>query len=247
MEPRLFFDAKAASARKRRGQVCVAHNFIKSALMQAYVRPGSAVLDLGCGVGGDAQKFAHLRPRAYTGLDLSAASVARAAVRLRALPCPCTFIVGDMRRAILGGPYDAVCANFSLHYAFTSEDDAVRMLLRLKTALAPGGKIVGCIPTASGAAYETVRATLPTVDARQVLEPVVTLCALQASCARAGLDILLYENFVEAMDRFSVTHARLKQRMRAEEAAPDAQNACFVLREKRHRSRSKASQLTTRQ
>ena len=138
-----------------------------------YMNKGLMVLDLGCGKGGDLQKWqkAPQRVERYVGVDAAEVSIQQARGRYaemkqksqRALsaefhvkdafgePLGDLLIVrniaereGDARWG--GGGFDVVSMMFCMHYAFESESKARGMLRNVAGALKKGGRFLGVIP-----------------------------------------------------------------------------------------------------
>jgi len=153
-----------AAAPPRRGKahngVFALHNWVKAVAIELAcahtARP--AVLDVGCGRGGDAAKFARAGAAAYVGVDAEAAMVEAA----RARPPPCAgarHAVLDMRdrdgaRALaaeLGGPAapggaDAAVCMFALHHAFATEEGGAAALDLLCGCAGERGSVAVMIP-----------------------------------------------------------------------------------------------------
>lgn len=100
------------------------------------LRPGGAVLDLGCGEGLLAEHLMQDGYRRYVGIDLSVAAVAAAASR-RA-DAATRFAVADADDWPLRGAFDAVVLNECLYYLQEPLEAARRAL----AALRPGGVLV---------------------------------------------------------------------------------------------------------
>ncbi|KAI8999882.1 S-adenosyl-L-methionine-dependent methyltransferase [Hyaloraphidium curvatum] len=100
---------------------------------------GRRVLDLACGDGTWARRFAAMGAQ-VVGVDLSPAMVARA-VEEGGGP---TYHVGDARTCgvVEGGGFDAVVASYLLNYA-RGEEELTAMLRTAFSNLAPGGAFVG--------------------------------------------------------------------------------------------------------
>lgn len=106
--------------------------------------PGSTVLELGCGGGGPttqalAERFA------LTGIDISAAQIARAQ---RLLP-QATFLQADMTRfEAPAASFDGIAAFYSLIHLPYGELPA--MLVRIASWLRPGGALVASLNARAG-------------------------------------------------------------------------------------------------
>ena len=121
------------------------HNDAKRALIQAVVREGQSVLDVGAGFGGDLQKWRAVG--AYVSMcDPSAEALEEARSRARNLKIRVNgFYVGDIR-ACPNRRWDAVCYNFSLHYIFASRELFHATVREIKRRINIGGHLFGIIP-----------------------------------------------------------------------------------------------------
>jgi ubiquinone/menaquinone biosynthesis C-methylase UbiE len=120
------------------------HNSQKRQLIQKWVRPGSSVLDCGCGRGGDWHKWKAVRAN-VSAIDPDPASLTEAESRAREMNFPVRFLgTGDIRQVT--GTYDVVCYNFSLHYIFESEQIFTESLEAMARAVKPGGLLIGITP-----------------------------------------------------------------------------------------------------
>jgi SAM-dependent methyltransferase len=99
------------------------------------------VLELGCGAGWDAARFASAG-LAVTALDASPSAVARTRERLAAAGLPGTALVHDLERALpfADGSFDAAVATLSLHY-FTRAG-TLAVLAEVRRVLRPGARLV---------------------------------------------------------------------------------------------------------
>lgn len=123
-----------------------AHNLEKRHLIHEVLEPIHAphVLDVGCGRGGDLQKWKHCDATLHA-CDPDRESLDEAMSRAENLGYVVKFMEGD----ILSCPeqkYDAICFNFSLHYIFENEKLFFQSLEGIKKRLKVGGKLFGCIP-----------------------------------------------------------------------------------------------------
>lgn len=123
------------------------HNNCKRNLIQTCVKPGSIVLDCGCGRGGDIHKWKSVRDLKVIGVDPDEESLAEAQTRTIEANFGMWFLpAGDISTALSWGPYDVVCYNFSLHYIFETLDTYTRSVWAITQALNPGGLLIGITP-----------------------------------------------------------------------------------------------------
>ncbi|GAA5969945.1 hypothetical protein JCM8115_001187 [Rhodotorula mucilaginosa] len=142
------------------------NNWIKSVLIGRFGRregdagPQIKVLDLGCGKGGDLQKWAKAGTDEYVGIDIAAVSVEQARSRwqgLRGKRFPAEFYTLDcfedsieevLSPVLVTRPFDVVSMQFCMHYAFETEAKVRTMLENVVRYLKPGGIFIGTIPDA---------------------------------------------------------------------------------------------------
>jgi SAM-dependent methyltransferase len=106
------------------------------------IRPGTRVLDVGCGVGRWSRLLA-ARGAVVTGIDLSPTMIAQAQQRARAQGVAerCRFQVQDLSRLDVGEQFDLVLGVTVLQHIL--DPAALRAALQAMTAhLAPGGRMV---------------------------------------------------------------------------------------------------------
>ena len=157
---------------ERRGSVIIAlrkfHNHIKRQLLlrsQEGLTPGlgsRSLLDIGCGKGGDLNKWLDAGIGCVLGLDISLVSLEEARGRARRLRTRelgerqsdwVTFaeldpFVTDINTLtskvpVPLGDFRTVSCQFTLHYAFGKEETARRLLWNVAQQLRPGGLFVG--------------------------------------------------------------------------------------------------------
>ena len=122
------------------------HNNCKRELIQKWVRPGSLVLDCGCGRGGDWWKWQKIGARVVA-IDPDTESLKEAEERARTVGLDVYFLgPGTIIQAAFAGPYDVVCYNFSLHYIFENEETYQNSIKALGVSVKPGGVLIGITP-----------------------------------------------------------------------------------------------------
>ena len=122
------------------------HNNCKRELITNWVKPGSTVLDCGCGRGGDWHKWKAVNAK-IAAIDPDAESLREAEKRALEMNLTVWFLgQGDIRQAAFAGPFDVVCYNFSLHYIFENPETLNVSLKALSVAVNPGGFLIGITP-----------------------------------------------------------------------------------------------------
>lgn len=164
------------------------NNFIKSILIQKFGVPEHVaqrgrrdrprVLDMGCGKGGDLQKWDKLRPEIYLAVDISGKSLEQARERydqvqnrkrrqrrmhemwradFYTLDCYSLPLITVVSQDTF--PVDVVTMQFCMHYAFESEEKARMMLSNVSKSLSRNGVFLGTIPS-SDAILERIEKAL---------------------------------------------------------------------------------------
>ncbi|OIR58479.1 MAG: mRNA cap methyltransferase [Amphiamblys sp. WSBS2006] len=126
------------------------HNWVKNIILARCVREGDVVVDLCSGKGGDIHKLENLRPRKAYFIDISPESVAESKRRFFSRTrknYEGVFITGDCFDGTLDKKIleqvDSVSCQFSLHYAFSSEERISGVLRNIHDILVPGGLFFG--------------------------------------------------------------------------------------------------------
>lgn len=101
---------------------------------------GDAVLDLCCGTGRHAVRFAQ-RGLRVTGLDLNPEYLAAAAAAARAVGVDLELVESDMREVPFQARFDAAVNLFTAFGYFEDDTDNLRVLEALRSALKPGGRL----------------------------------------------------------------------------------------------------------
>ncbi|ERN05155.1 mRNA cap guanine-N7 methyltransferase 1 isoform X1 [Amborella trichopoda] len=139
------------------------NNWIKSVLIQLYARRGDAVLDMGCGKGGDLIKWDKAQIGYYVGIDMAEGSIedcrtrynGEADARRKKFTFPARLLCGDCFEVPLDrvleddAPFDICSCQFALHYSWQTEARARRALENVASLLRPGGIFIGTMPDAN--------------------------------------------------------------------------------------------------
>ncbi|WWC87787.1 uncharacterized protein L201_002679 [Kwoniella dendrophila CBS 6074] len=136
------------------------NNWIKSVLIGKFAQRQGKVLDIGCGKGGDLNKWKQARIMLYVGLDIAETSVQQAHERYQRMGGRFDgyFFAYDCYSKPLGDIlpeqlqqkdlYDNVTMQFCMHYAFESVSKVRMMIENVSRYLRKGGKFIGTIPNA---------------------------------------------------------------------------------------------------
>ena len=132
------------------------HNLVKRQLIQSATQPGSSVLDVGCGFGGDLQKWVHAGVRTLDMCDPSPEALIEARSRASKIKgLRPTFYNGDILACPSNKKYDVICYNFSLHYIFESRKLFFDSIRGIKDRLKPGGLLIGVLPDSESLIFDT--------------------------------------------------------------------------------------------
>lgn len=129
------------------------HNEEKRALIERVAREGDSVLDVGCGFGGDLQKWRHARVN-LSMCEPDATALEEAKNRAKNLKIRVNFYHGDIF-ACPNRKYDIICYNFSLHYIFQTRELFTKTLHEIRKRLKPGGVLMGIIPDSQQIIFRT--------------------------------------------------------------------------------------------
>ena len=131
------------------------HNMVKRQLIQRTTKHGDSVLDVGCGFGGDLQKWNHTRARTLDMCDPNEIALIEAKSRASKLNIPTIFYHGDILSCPSNKKYDIICYNFSLHYIFENQKLFKNSIRAIKDRLKIGGKLIGVLPDSESVIMET--------------------------------------------------------------------------------------------
>lgn len=123
------------------------HNLQKKLLIDAFVPRGAALLDIACGRGGDAWKWADAGVSEVVGVDVSSVELAEATRRTDKAGVRFEAIRLDAREPFdLSKSFDATTCFFALHYFWESETAAHVFMENVARHTRPGGVFVGIVP-----------------------------------------------------------------------------------------------------
>ena len=118
------------------------HNTIKRNLIESSAQQGQHMLDVGCGCGGDINKWFHVGVN-LTMCDPDLKSLVELKERLKGRAADVYH--GDILN-IPEKTFDVICYNFSLQYIFETKELFVKSIQSIRSHLKPQGKLIGCIP-----------------------------------------------------------------------------------------------------
>jgi|TARA_R110000803_G_scaffold42961_1_gene91955 SAM-dependent methyltransferase len=129
------------------------HNNAKRDLIQSTTLDGQHILDVGCGFGGDLQKW-HKCGANINMCDPEPEALLEAKSRAKNMHMRVNFYEGDIH-ACPKRKFDVVCFNFSLHYIFASRELFFSSIHEIKKRMKPGGSLIGIIPDSEKIIFKT--------------------------------------------------------------------------------------------
>jgi SAM-dependent methyltransferase len=129
------------------------HNDAKRALIQSVTKNGHHILDVGCGFGGDLQKW-HKCGANINMCDPEPTALEEARSRAKNMHIRVNFYEGGIH-ACPNRKFDVVCFNFSLHYIFASRELFFSSIHEIKKRIKPGGVLIGIIPDSEKILFKT--------------------------------------------------------------------------------------------
>ncbi|KAK0552429.1 mRNA cap guanine-N7 methyltransferase [Tilletia horrida] len=135
------------------------NNWAKNCLIQRFSRDGARVLDLGCGKGGDLNKWSKARAKSLVMIDIAGMSVGQAETRFKqrnhgfdaefyTFDCFARALHEVVPSMTLEPMFDTVTLQFCMHYGWSSPAKARTLLENVARYLRPGGYFIGTIPDA---------------------------------------------------------------------------------------------------
>ena len=129
------------------------HNNAKRDLIQCVTESGNHILDVGCGFGGDLQKWRTCGANINM-CDPEPGALEEAMTRAKNMKIRVNFYPGDIsdcpRRY-----FDIICYNFSLHYIFQTKEKFFNSLREIKSRMKRGGHLIGIIPDSEKIIFNT--------------------------------------------------------------------------------------------
>ena len=129
------------------------HNDAKRELIQSVTTNGQHILDVGCGFGGDLQKW-HKCGANINMCDPEPEALVEAKSRAKNMRMRVNFYEGDIHNCPKR-KFDVVCFNFSLHYIFATRDLFFSSIHEIKKRMKLGGRLIGIIPDSEKIIFKT--------------------------------------------------------------------------------------------
>ena len=129
------------------------HNNAKRDLIHSVTRESDQILDVGCGFGGDLQKW-HKGGANMSMCDPIPEALVEAKSRAKNMRMRVNFYEGDIH-SCPNRKYDIVCYNFSLHYIFETKERFFNSIREIRKRMKPGGRLIGIIPDSEKIIFRT--------------------------------------------------------------------------------------------
>jgi len=150
MKPKLFKRVKNIRIME---EIRKNHNDAKRELIQRVTTNSQHILDVGCGFGGDLQKW-HKCGANINMCDPEPEALVEARSRAKNMHMRVNFYEGDIH-ACPKRKFDVVCYNFSLHYIFATKELFFSSIHEIKKRVKPGGRLIGIIPDSEKLLFKT--------------------------------------------------------------------------------------------
>jgi len=121
--------------------------------LRVCVKRGDSILDVGCGFGGDLQKWRNVGVNINM-CEPNSEALAEAQGRAKTMKIRVNFYHGDIH-ACPNRKYDVICYNFALHYIFQTRDLFMSTMREIKKRMRPGGVFIGIIPDSERIIFKT--------------------------------------------------------------------------------------------
>ena len=129
------------------------HNDAQRELIQSVTKSSQHILDVGCGFGGDLQKW-HKCGANMSMCDPEAEALVEAKSRAKNMHMRVNFYEGDIHKCP-NRKYDILCYNFSLHYIFQTKEKFFTSIREIKKRMKPGARLIGIIPDSEKIMFRT--------------------------------------------------------------------------------------------
>jgi SAM-dependent methyltransferase len=130
------------------------HNLIKRELLLQFTTPDGTLLDIGCGAGGDLQKWHRAKLRKIFAFDSSESQVQRLLLRYEnmcidfpSFPQVSAAYLPDWgTKQMVLGCFDTISCMNALHFFLASPQELATFFLNVRNNLKPGGMFIGMVP-----------------------------------------------------------------------------------------------------
>lgn len=129
------------------------HNDAKRDLIQSVAKKGYHILDVGCGFGGDLQKWFRCGVNINM-CDPEPKALEEAQTRAKNMHLRVNFYEGDIHNCPKR-KFDIICYNFSLHYIFQSKNLFFSSIREIRQRLKYDGFLIGIIPDSEKIIFKT--------------------------------------------------------------------------------------------
>ena len=201
------------------------HNFIKSVLLSTFVKEGFTIIDLGCGKGGDVKKLDILKIGKYIGVDNCKRTLEICEERLSKTSIKDYTIIEKNMWEFPVTHCNIVSCQFSLHYAFESEEKADATICNISNCLEKGGLLLGTIPFYKSC-FKKENVHIPGTELI-LEEPTVNKQTLQCMAKKYRLELKIWEPFLKYYENEKKKNSELAKKMSAF-LKPDKKYTVFV-------------------
>ena len=129
------------------------HNEAKRELIELIAKKGQHIFDVGCGFGGDLQKW-HKCGVNINMCDPEPQALEEARSRAKNMKMRVNFYEGDIHNCP-NRRFDVVCFNFSLHYIFATKELFFSSINEIRKRMKTGGRLIGIIPDSEKILFRT--------------------------------------------------------------------------------------------
>ena len=225
-----FYDASASIGNfYNKSAWITSHNFLKACIIEKFIPENAKIIDLGCGKGGDFKKLKRKHLKEYIGIDISRESIAIAKQRAIYGFFPCKLLIDDFTKLdwLKRDYFDVIMAQFSIHYAFTSEENAKKTIHAIAKSLKKNGVFLGTMPMHEEEKSYSLT-TFSVSDKFSTQEPVVNKETIQAIFKQNNFEVILWKTFEEYFECCCEEFPHILKKMNV--TVQPQQNWIFVFR-----------------